>query len=98
MRRPVSTPAVMRVPRALYPGKCFALPGGPKSLLVVPGRRARRGDPCGRPPEWLHVEGGDKPRPYSRAGAAAGGGVGSTEPPKSAGAGFAGAEAGRGRA
>ena len=92
----------MRVPRVPYPGKCFALHGGPKSLLVVPGRRARRGDPCGRPPELLQVEGGDKPRPYSRAGAAAGGeaggGVGSPEPPKSGGAGFAGAEAERGRA
>ena len=98
MSRSVSTQAVMRVPRALYPGKCFALPGGPKNLLAVPGRTARRGDPCGRPPPLVHVKGDHKGRPYSRAGAATGNGVGLPEPPKSAGAGSAGAEAEKGRA
>ena len=91
----------MRVARALYPGKCFALPGGPNSLLVVPGRRAPAGDHKGRP--YATVGAGLVPaldvQPRPQAGVEAeSGGVGLTEPPRSAGVGFAGVEAEKARA
>ena len=46
----------------------------------------------------VQVEGEDKPRPYAGREPAAGSGGGSTEPPKSADAGVADAEAGKRRA